>query len=179
MFLLVPAYPGCPGSKAVKRSSSILETVHRRGLHSAPFDPATSNFVDELRRISTPSKSSTDQSRRRRVLAAPSHFENLYSPKIHGRYRRDTDMYKRQKKNNNTQYTVYRHSFSTQSRKNTAYLNDVLFLHSLQRSTPCTSSELLQLLSPRKLSRRIMESPAYVCLFVCLSVCLSVTTITK
>ena len=24
MFLLVPAYPGCPGSKAVKRSSSLL-----------------------------------------------------------------------------------------------------------------------------------------------------------
>jgi len=24
MFLLVPAYPGCPGSKAVKRSSLLL-----------------------------------------------------------------------------------------------------------------------------------------------------------
>ena len=24
MFLLVPAYPGCPGSKAVKRSLSLL-----------------------------------------------------------------------------------------------------------------------------------------------------------
>jgi len=33
-------------------------------------------------------------------------IENLYSPKIHGRYRQDTDMYKRQKKNNNTQYTL-------------------------------------------------------------------------
>jgi len=32
--------------------------------------------------------------------------ENLYSPKIHGRYRQDTDMYKRQKENNNTQYTL-------------------------------------------------------------------------
>jgi len=34
-------------------------------------------------------------------------------------------------------------------------------------------------LSPRKLSRGIMESPAYVCLSVCLSLCLFVTTITK
>jgi len=33
-------------------------------------------------------------------------IENLYSPKIHGRYRQDTDMYKRQKQNNNTQYTL-------------------------------------------------------------------------
>jgi len=33
-------------------------------------------------------------------------IENLYSPKIHGRYRQDTDMYKRRKKNNNTQYTL-------------------------------------------------------------------------
>jgi len=30
----------------------------------------------------------------------------FYSPKIHGRYRQDTDMYKRQKKNSNTQYTL-------------------------------------------------------------------------
>jgi len=27
MFLLVPAYPGCPGSKAVKRSSLLLLLV--------------------------------------------------------------------------------------------------------------------------------------------------------
>jgi len=42
-------------------------------------------------------------------------------------------------------------------------------LHSRHTSQP----PLLQfnLLSPRKLSRGIMESPAYVCLFVCLFVC--------
>jgi len=28
MFLLVPAYPGCPGSKAVKRSLSLLLLFH-------------------------------------------------------------------------------------------------------------------------------------------------------
>ena len=29
MFLLVPAYPGCPGSKAVKRSLYVIYTVCR------------------------------------------------------------------------------------------------------------------------------------------------------
>jgi len=28
MFLLVPAYPGCPGSKAVKRSLLLLLLLH-------------------------------------------------------------------------------------------------------------------------------------------------------
>ena len=40
------------------------------------------------------------------IMLGPAVFENLYSPKIHGRYRQDTDMYKRQKQNNNTQYTL-------------------------------------------------------------------------
>ena len=30
MFLLVPAYPGCPGSKAVKRSLFNLGKIHLR-----------------------------------------------------------------------------------------------------------------------------------------------------
>jgi len=39
----------------------------------APLNsPPRSNFVDELRRISTASKSSTDQSRRRRIFVVPS-----------------------------------------------------------------------------------------------------------
>ena len=40
------------------------------------------------------------------AMTARNIYENLYSPKIHGRYRQDTDMYKRQKQNNNTQYTL-------------------------------------------------------------------------
>jgi len=32
MFLLVPAYPGCPGSKAVKRSLLLLLLASRGGL---------------------------------------------------------------------------------------------------------------------------------------------------
>ena len=28
MFLLVPAYPGCPGSKAVKRSVVVVVMLH-------------------------------------------------------------------------------------------------------------------------------------------------------
>jgi len=31
MFLLVPAYPGCPGSKAVKRSLLLLLFNYREG----------------------------------------------------------------------------------------------------------------------------------------------------
>jgi len=61
-----------------------------------------STINDEVRRISTASKSSTDQSRRRRISASPSHFIS---------------------------------SLSTQSPKNSAYLNAALSLRSLQRST--------------------------------------------
>ena len=32
MFLLVPAYPGCPGSKAVKRSLSLLLLIGDSGI---------------------------------------------------------------------------------------------------------------------------------------------------
>jgi len=60
-----------------------------------------SSINDEVRRISTASKSSTDQSRRRRISASPSHFIS---------------------------------SLSTQSPKNSAYLNAALSLRSLQRS---------------------------------------------
>jgi len=49
MFLLVPAYPGCPGSKAVKRSllfcaGAVRQTVYRRrpGLPSRRRTTATS-----------------------------------------------------------------------------------------------------------------------------------------
>ena len=41
MFLLVPAYPGCPGSKAVKRSLLLLYTLnvlmHYLVKHLSPF----------------------------------------------------------------------------------------------------------------------------------------------
>jgi len=44
MFLLVPAYPGCPGSKAVKRSLllSLLLTLH---FMSPYFTPSVSDFA--------------------------------------------------------------------------------------------------------------------------------------
>ena len=37
MFLLVPAYPGCPGSKAVKRSSMLFEhEVYKNSSRDVP-----------------------------------------------------------------------------------------------------------------------------------------------
>jgi len=38
MFLLVPAYPGCPGSKAVKRSLLLLLLLYHRNATEATDD---------------------------------------------------------------------------------------------------------------------------------------------
>ena len=49
MFLLVPAYPGCPGSKAVKRSLLLLLYQTRRILHkmraTLPTDESRNAFT--------------------------------------------------------------------------------------------------------------------------------------
>ena len=38
MFLLVPAYPGCPGSKAVKQSLLLLLSLYHISYHIASYD---------------------------------------------------------------------------------------------------------------------------------------------
>ena len=47
MFLLVPAYPGCPGSKAVKRSLSCSQTYRKiNGKHLLSKTPNQSPLTD-------------------------------------------------------------------------------------------------------------------------------------
>jgi len=47
MFLLVPAYPGCPGSKAVKRSLLLLLLLQLPGNHVLKAGPEEAKCVEE------------------------------------------------------------------------------------------------------------------------------------
>ena len=58
MFLLVPAYPGCPGSKAVKRSLLLLLPSQRKKNRNVVIAKASATKILPLRTIEAKIRSS-------------------------------------------------------------------------------------------------------------------------
>jgi len=76
MFLLVPAYPGCPGSKAVKRSLLLLLSRCCRFINARRhvIQPAASAAADLVAAAAADNQESSAAKRMRSMLQSEAHM---------------------------------------------------------------------------------------------------------